>query len=315
MSHENFAPPGEVRSEAKPAKRERNAAKFRAREAKRNEREAAKLAKRQAAKSVREAKRAEASSRNEDAPGVRTVRTVFALVSITAAAAFAIQAWMSYRFAKDVWDIPRPLCVAIIAMLDLFAVTFMVLTYLLRRAGFGAQIYVWVLFIGSAASQVFAAEQYGAKEVWSGPVRSFAALPAIFLAASLHGLIIWRNHSASAARRQPAVAPPAPAPAVKRPEPIAIPRPLPADPPVPRIVQPKPQVTATRAPVPPRASATHSAAADRVIAEKATAKDVAAELGVSPRAVQLWVQARRKELAAKPQVNGHVFVPAEQGVN
>jgi hypothetical protein len=312
MSHENFAPPGEVRSEAKPAKRERNAAKFRAREAKRTVREAAKLAKRQAAKSAREAKRAEVSSRTEEAPGLRTVRTVFALVSVSATAAFAIQAWMSYRFAKDVWNIPRPLCVSIIAMLDLFAVTFMVLTYLLRRASGITQVYVWAVFVGSAAAQVFAAEQYGAKETWSGPVRAFAALPAIFLAASLHGLIIWRNHSASAGRRQPEVAPPAPAPAVERPEPIAIPRPVPAEPPAPRITQPKPQVTAPRTPV---ASTTHSAAADRVIAEKATAKEVATELGVSPRAVQLWVQARRKELAAKPQVNGHVFVPTEQGVN
>jgi predicted GIY-YIG superfamily endonuclease len=124
------------------------------------------------------------------------VRTVFAGIVANALTQFAIQAYMSYRFARDVWTIPQPLCVAVIVALDLFAVMFMVFTYLLRSARWYTQIYVWLVFAAGIGAQLFAAELYGAHENWALPVRWFAALPALFLAASLHGLIIWRNHSA-----------------------------------------------------------------------------------------------------------------------
>lgn len=241
------------------------------------------------------------------------------MVGANAATQFAIQAWMSYRFAKDVWVIPRPLCVAIIVALDLFAVTFMVFTYLLRRAGWISQAYVWAIFAGAVGAQLFAAELYGAKEEWTGPVRLFSALPALFLAASLHGLIIWRNHSAESAPK-PATehgAPPGPRPQ-RTPELAKVAAPVSVD----RPAQPKPQVKPVAPALRPGA-VNHSAEADRVIANKATAKQVADELGVSPRAVQLWVKARRKQLdsappKAFPQVNGHAFHvegPSEVEVN
>lgn len=143
-------------------------------------------------------------------PGRATVGIVFAGVTANALTQFAIQAYMSYRFAKDVWEIPRLLCGGVIVALDLFAVMFMVFTYLLRQARWWTQLYVWAVFAAGVGAQLFAAELYGAHMKWSGPVRIFAALPALFLAASLHGLIIWRNHATSSTKLTP------PSPAVTR---------------------------------------------------------------------------------------------------
>jgi hypothetical protein len=110
-------------------------------------------------------------------PHRATVRLVFVGVAANSLTQFAIQAWMSYRFAKDVWAIPRPLCVSIIVALDLFAVMFMVFTYLLREARWFTKAYVWLVFAVGVGAQLFAAELYGAKEEWAPPVRVFAALP------------------------------------------------------------------------------------------------------------------------------------------
>lgn len=120
--------------------------------------------------------------------------TVFAAVSANSATQFAIQAWMSYGFAREVWRIPLPLCVAVIVALDLFVTLFMILTYLLRSARLRTKTFVWSVLVGGIGSQLFAAEQFAAHEGWPGAVELFAALPALFLAASLHGLIIWRSH-------------------------------------------------------------------------------------------------------------------------
>lgn len=345
MPHEIFAAPGEAKRTAdeakRPSLRERRTLRTTKRSERTANREAAKTAKREADRSFsqaakqarldrreakRTAKQAEAAQRTDDTPSPSTVRTVFALVGASAAAAFAIQAWMSYRFAKDVWDIPRPLCVSIIAMLDLFAVTFMVLTYLMRRAGWATQIYVWVVFAMAAGGQVYAAELYGAKEEWKLAIRLFSALPAIFLAAALHGLILWRNRvttSAPVSVPEKAVTSgnvrkvaPVSAPVAQPNVPIGRPKPSAPKPAA------KPRPAAPAAPVTDKV-VSHRAAADRVITGLATAKDVAEELSVTPRAVQLWVKARRKEIEAGkartfPQVNGHAFHadgPSEVEVN
>lgn len=267
------------------------------RAAKRSAKSAAKLARREAKRADSEAKRIELRTSS-----AHVVRIVFAMVGANAATQFAIQAWMSYRFARDVWAIPQPLCIAIIAALDLFAVTFMVFTYLLRTARWVTQAYVWLVFAAGVGAQLFAAELYGAKEEWASPVRLFAALPALFLAASLHGLILWRNHAttrpaapasvveavAPAAVKAPNEAPKIERPAV-RPEVAPTPPPAPSD--------RKPQARTSRPAGPaPTIPASRIEAADRVI-DGVPAKVVAAELGVSKRAVEGWAAARRKQLA------------------
>lgn len=273
---------------------------------------ALRTAKRQAKRNLRiaksEAKRSADKLRSEIAsPGVAAVRVVFAMVVANAATQFAIQAWMSYRFAKDVWSIPRPLCVAIIVALDLFAVTFMVFTYMLRRAHWLSQAYVWCIFAAGVGAQLFAAEQYGAHAAWTGPVRVFAALPALFLAASLHGLIIWRNHAnvvapakteppAETVRTGPAchVATPDERDAGRAPITERPPRPTapPAVPPVSSGAATKPDRRPGRK-VSAGGTVSRTAAAKRVV-DGESAKDVAAELGVTLRSVQGWVKDYRE---------------------
>lgn len=145
---------------------------------------------------------------------VRTVRTdalrttsatdhaVTALVSLCALTQFAIQAWLSYSFAREVWRIPGALCVAVIVALDLFVTVFMILTYLLRSAHLAVRAYAWLVLTGGIGAQLFAAELFAQHEAWALPVRTFAALPALFLAASLHGLIKYRQHTRRATDEQ-----------------------------------------------------------------------------------------------------------------
>lgn len=278
-----------------------------------------------------------------------TSLVVFAVVFANAATQFAIQAWMTFRFATDVWRIPEPLCVALIFALDLFAVMFMVFTYLLRDAKFRTKIYVWSVFAVGVGSQLFAAELYGDHEQWADPVRIFAGLPSLFLAASLHGLIIWRRHRAGA---KPATPPPHPdfircplcgGEAISRnvlrshmarrhPAPVSA-REKTGQERAPRIERP---ARPTRAPEPPPVSSGATPRKPRrggrragvdekrsdyvrdVLAGEMTCAEVAAEAGVSKRAVELWVQRARAESEAKagpldiptftsasPQVNGH----------
>lgn len=260
-------------------------------------------------------------------PHGATVRLVFAGVAANSLTQFAIQAFMSYRFARDVWVIPQALCVAVIAALDLFAVMFMVFTYLLRAAKWWTQLYVWFVFAAGVGAQLFAAELYGAHEGWSEPVRVFAALPALFLAASLHGLIIWRNHSALS------VEPTAPkAVAVERAA-IKAERPqfnrqhnpdLPkrraenAAPPLATSVRrterkARAVESGTTGPMPVsrKSNPSRDDAVRRVNAGEAT-DVVATDLGVTRRAVQIWVQKAQEVQVGEsvaPQVNGHEFTP------
>lgn len=121
---------------------------------------------------------------------------VFAVAALNALTQFALQAWMSYGFARDVWHLPQTLSFAVIFALDAFAVLFMFLTYRLRRAPWwGAKGFVWLAFLAALGAQLFAAELYGAHEKWIMPVRIFAATPALFLAVSLEGINLWRSHT------------------------------------------------------------------------------------------------------------------------
>lgn len=246
------------------------------------------------------------------APGRKTVGTVFVMVVANAATQFAIQAWMSYRFAKDVWAIPRPLCIAIIVALDLFAVTFMVFTYLMRNARWFSQAYVWAIFAAGVGAQLFAAELYGSHEHWKTPVRIFAALPALFLASSLHGLIIWRNHAGeSTPESTPALVTTSArtVPAADGPNPAITPPP--ASRPT-RTVKATPRRTPAR-----KGGDQREEFARRVVEQGERPADLAAEAGRSKRAIELWVKDYR-EKHSSPQVNGHEFHadgPAEAQVN
>jgi len=241
-------------------------------------------------------------------PNRGTVWLVFVGVAANAVTQFAIQAYMSYRFAKDVWDIPQVLCVGVICALDLFAVMFMVFTYLLRTAKWQTQIYVWFVFAAGVGAQLFAAELYGAHEHWEPPVRVFAALPALFLAASLHGLIIWRNHSAASAptvehsEKQPS----APSDIKQEREPEAAP-----------VKQGRPAKRSTVASFGRPGNPNREQAVSRVLAGEDTGA-VATDLGVTRRAVQIWVQKAQEDPPVIPQVNGHEFHadgPTEVAIN
>jgi hypothetical protein len=245
------------------------------------------------------------------------VRIVFAMVAANAATQFAIQAWMSFRFARDVWRIPSELCVAVIVALDLFAVTYMVFTYLLRTARKRTRAYVWLVFAVGVGAQLFAAELYGAHEQWTEPVRVFAALPALFLAASLHGLIIWRNHASthtepiadeSPARRESTSAEQeaGAAPVTQRP-------PRPTTPPaVPPVSSGARALRRSRSTGKTGGQSHRDAAAVRVIAGEST-RSVASDLQVSNRAIQIWVKEYRER---NPEPPASVFTQSDpQSIN
>lgn len=249
---------------------------------------------------------------------------VFAVVFANAATQFAIQAWLTYRFAADVWDIPQPLCVSLIVALDLFAVMFMVFTYLLREANSGTKLYVWAIFAAGVGAQVLAAELYGDHQRWEFEVRIFASLPALFLAASLHGLIIWRRHRGDV---KPTTKHAHPEPGMPAREGTGAER----APRAARPIQPEraPDSVIVSPPAQPKRSRrggrqggpSDEAKADAVqsvIARSETTTQVATRLGVSKRAVEIWVQHARAnrpmepsrvaevlEMQSRGQVNGH----------
>jgi hypothetical protein len=236
-----------------------------------------------------------------------TVRKVLlGAVAANALVQFAIQAWLAYGFAEEVWHLANPLPFATPVALDLFVVNLMVVAFVLRSARRRTRLYIWAVLAAGIGAQVGASEGYALHENWGMWGRVASVFPALFLAGSLHTMIVAWQHTeispveASSASEKPAASAKTELTAKAAPAPVSRPK---------RGALPKPQVTA------PRARSSHADAADRLIAEQATAKDIARELNVTPRAVQLWAKARRAELAANPQVNGHVFVPTEQGVN
>jgi hypothetical protein len=273
---------------------------------------------------------------------------VFAGLVANAATAFSIQAWLSYSFARHVWGMPQPLCVALVVALDVFAVLFMVLTYQLRGAG-RRRITATAVFLFAVGAQVYAAELYAAHMNWPGGVRVFAVLPALLLALAQEGVILWRTHRADPAQRnaEPPVGlarhgtlPPlqaqmqAPSKAV----PAGHPRPRggigavragPSLPPRRRDVDASVRRLPS-APAPDGSSIAADAAAvsradgraqrqrdprwadviKRCVDGGEDAKTVAADLGVKERTAQLWVKAEREARAARARLAGPRDAPA-----
>lgn len=127
------------------------------------------------------------------------------LIGANALTQFAIQAWMAYGFADKVWKLRHPLPYAAPVALDVFAVTMMVLTYHLRNAPWRTRTYAWFWLGVAIASQVGVSEGFADHERWSAWGRAASVGPAVFLAASLHALIIVarrREHGDAPAARQ-----------------------------------------------------------------------------------------------------------------
>jgi hypothetical protein len=234
-----------------------------------------------------------------------TAGIVFTVLAANATTAFAMQAWMTFNFAKEVWEIPPVLCVALVVALDLFAVMFMLLTYLLRGTGF-PRFVATLVFLFAIGSQVAAAEMYGEHEDWATEIRVFASLPALILALSQEGVILWRTHRADVARRRPEKQDKrTPAPTDGE-APVRLPRPdrptkPPATPPVASGAGAQKGRMNRRAgrQVDPAMQAKRDEYARRVIAgERAAA--VAKEAGVSERSIQNWVASYRERFPDQP---------------
>lgn len=239
---------------------------------------------------------------------------VFVALVAVAVTNFTIQAYMTYGFAGEVWKLPASLCIALIVALDVFAVMFMVLTYLLRGTG-TPRFAVTVVFLFAIAAQVFAAEQYGEHEDWTTPVRWFSALPAVFLALAQEGVIMWRTHRTDRAQPEPTETP-----TVKAKREVTTPeqraagaapvreRPVPSD----RTPAPPPASSGKQPrgrrgrQADPAARALHDSVAGDVLAGRMKLDRAATEQGVSTRSVQNWMADYRKRHPDPPKVNGEI---------
>jgi hypothetical protein len=116
-------------------------------------------------------------------------RTVL-LFAANAATQFAIQAYLAYGFALHVWRLASLLPWIAPVALDVFAINLMGFAYELRNAPLRQRMYVWGWLGVVIGAQVAAAEGYADHEKWSLWGRGASLFPSIFLAASLHALII-----------------------------------------------------------------------------------------------------------------------------
>jgi hypothetical protein len=269
----------------------------------------------------------------------RTSRRISAPIAVlfaaNAVAQFAIQAVLAYGFGAKVWGLKKlwewlPLAVPV--ALDIFAITLMVFAYQLRGADLRQRVYVWVWLGVAIACQVGAAEGFADHEDWGMWGRGASLFPSIFLAASLHALIIasrkrdhvgpggtlpgWltRRRTARrvargikaerrAARRTVRVVTITPRVlAADAGQPREAPSPPPPKPPAPPPTGEPDPVPTPRRPLPSarrganghKVDGRKAAAVRRVIEGSEPASAVARDIGESPRNVQNWVAAARR---------------------
>jgi hypothetical protein len=250
---------------------------------------------------------------------------------------FAIQAYLAYGFAAHVWKLPAPLPFAAPVALDVFAINLMGHAYDLRRARLRRRINVWFWLAVAIGVQVGAAEGFAVHEGWSWWGRIASLFPSIFLAASLHNLIIaarerehlsdadpgpgwfarWRAARTLAAEieagRQVEAARPVEvtirprvvegATAARQLTPPPVPEPdraVPATPPRPPSRRHVEQRQATAPTGDPRRALVIARCIDG--SPREDAKAVALELGVGVRTAQLWVKRERERRAAAARV-------------
>jgi hypothetical protein len=136
-----------------------------------------------------------------DTKGSRRIPAPLALIfAANAATQFAIQAWLAYGFAKEVWRLVSPLPYFVPVALDVFAINLMAAAYQLRAAKFRQRAYVWILLGFVIGAQIGASEGFADHEDWNHWGRVASVVPAIFLAGSLHVLIMVarkRDHAAA----------------------------------------------------------------------------------------------------------------------
>jgi hypothetical protein len=118
---------------------------------------------------------------------------VAALFALSAVAAFGVQTYFAFGFARHVWGLPGVLAWGPPIGLDLFIATLMAATYLLRAEPKKDLRTLWALTVVGILLQVLAAESFAH---WrhmplAGSLASFA--PALMLAAILHTLIKVRR--------------------------------------------------------------------------------------------------------------------------
>lgn len=280
-----------------------------------------------------------ADETNENKSSDRAAYAVFLVFAATAATAFAIQAWMTFGFGDEVWKIPGPLAVALIVALDLFAIMFMVLSYLLRGTGW-PRFVASSVFVFAIGAQVAAAEMFGEHKKWSTEIRIFAALPAVLLALSQEGVILWRTHRSDPGRqerkeqREQKTGQNTPPPRTPKTQPVTgieqAPKvqrpPWPATPPNPPPVSSgKTPATAGRGRrTDPAEQARRDAYAAEVIrlgADKQAKEKIAQQAGVSTRAVEMWVASHRERYpdgqpaAPETQPGNTVNTQLTKGVN
>lgn len=221
-----------------------------------------------------------------------------------AAMNFAIQAWMTYGFAREVWGIPSELCVALIVALDVFAILYMLLTFALRGTGW-PRLAAMAVFLFAVGAQVFAAELYGDHKKWSTEVRWFAALPAVFLALSQEGVILWRTRKVDRASSVQSRKPQAAAGPERKAKPVA--EPVVTLPPPSAPVAPAP--TTRREPVKPPAAPRKTSGdsidrddiARRVIAGHLTKQEASRQTGKTVKSIENWMNALKAREGGTPE--------------
>jgi hypothetical protein len=131
---------------------------------------------------------------------------LFVVVALVAVFAYAISAWQVFGFARYVWALPIPLCVAAAIIADLLSLAGLFATYLLRSAERKVRSYAWFVFLAMTALSIAAAESFAhwrtldaAAKVLAtkqGGAASQAASGAVVVALALavHLLIVVRRH-------------------------------------------------------------------------------------------------------------------------
>jgi len=86
--------------------------------------------------------------------------SLFVVVSVIAAFAYAINAWQVYGFAANVWQLPAVLCVFAALVADALSLAGLFTTYILRRAKLHVRAYAWFVFLSMTSLSILAAESF-----------------------------------------------------------------------------------------------------------------------------------------------------------
>jgi hypothetical protein len=137
---------------------------------------------------------------------IRPITALLWVTAISSAGWFAFVFWASLGFAAKVWRLPPDLAWVLPVALDLFAIGMMLATYLLREANPRVRVYIWSWMFAAMAAQVAVFELYATHLGWPIEARVASVFPPVFLAGSVHAVIIVRRHAGRAPTPRPAAA-------------------------------------------------------------------------------------------------------------